>query len=203
MLGLAACGREDAPGTATAEDGNDVVFEDERQVDLLGDAAPERVEVTATGTRYDSLRVRVAIHGQADSLLYVDSWHSDFYFKYDFLEGKADTTVQRIVRGHLAALLRDTAFAPPGARVPDPEAVRYHIAEYSWRSSAGVPDTVPLPPGAYEQIEQYLVPEADVALLVAELAQRPSFTYYAGGEVVYTIAWSDRERRFIRIQACC
>jgi hypothetical protein len=47
------------------------------------------------------------------------------------------------------------------------------------------------------------VPEADVALLVAELAQRPSFTYYAGGEVVYTIAWSDRERRFIRIQACC
>lgn len=187
-------------------------FEDERRVDLLGDSSPERVAVHAIGTRSDSLRVRLAIYSAADSLLYLDAWDSSFYFRYDLIEGKADTTVQRIVRGHLTELLRDGAFAPPPfpdgtaqptGRMPDPEAVRYHIAEYSWRSSSGVPDTVPLPPEANDAIGQYVVPESDVAVLIVELARRPSFTYYAGGEVTYTVAWSDRERRFIRTQSCC
>ena len=42
-----------------------------------------------------------------------------------------------------------------------------------------------------------------VESLVAELRDKPTFRYFAGGEATYAIAWSEEERRFVTIWACC
>jgi hypothetical protein len=42
-----------------------------------------------------------------------------------------------------------------------------------------------------------------VSALVAELRDRPSFRYYAGGEASYGLAWSAREGRLVTVFACC
>jgi hypothetical protein len=76
--------------------------------------------------------------------------------------------------------------------------VRLDIAVHSWRRGEDLPDSVPLPPHAHAEITALHVPDADVVALVAELARRPSFTFRAG-RVQRTIAWSERERRFITI----
>jgi hypothetical protein len=191
---------------------DEVTFTDERRVDMTGDGQPEQMVVHAIGPSYDSLDIRLDVLTDRDTLLFREVWSSRDYFLYEPLAELADTTVQRMVRGYLTELLRDTAFAPPAVVagvadpagvVPDPMAVRYDIAEFSWRRSAGLPDTVPLPISAYDEIRALVVSEAEVELLVAELAGRPSFTFFAGGETTYTIAWSERERRFIRIRSCC
>jgi hypothetical protein len=41
------------------------------------------------------------------------------------------------------------------------------------------------------------------AAVAAELRGRSTFTYREGGEITYTIAWSDRERAFVRTFSCC
>jgi hypothetical protein len=190
----------------------ELTFSDERRVDLTGDGQPERIVVHASGPAHDSLHVRLDVLNEQDSVLFREAWSSRDYFLYDPLAELPDTTVQRMVRGYLTELLRDTAFAPPAVAagnvdpagmMPDPEAVRYDIAAYSWRRNAGLPDTLPVPIDAHDEIRAFVVADAAVEQLVAELAQRPSFTFYAGGETTYTIAWSDRERRFIRIRSCC
>lgn len=203
---LLAC----ACGPAAPSPDQEVTFEDERAIDLTGDGQLERVLVAASGPSYGALRVQLDVLTAGDSLLFRERWFSADYFESMPYDERADTTVQRIVRGYLTELLRDTAFAPPvivaGERqpdgmTPDPEAVRYDIAEFSWRRSAGIPDTVPLPHGAHEQIQSLMISESDVAGLVTELARQPSFSYRVSGELVWTIAWSPQERRFIRMRA--
>ena len=39
--------------------------------------------------------------------------------------------------------------------------------------------------------------------VAAELRGRPTFTYFQGGELTNTIAWSDQERTFVRVFSCC
>jgi hypothetical protein len=210
FLCLAAAATACGPSADRAVE-DDVTFEDDRLIDLTGDGRAESVSVYASGPGYDELRIDLSVRSARDSLLFRESWSSDAYFEF-VARPAADTAVQRIVRGHLTELLRDAAFAPPAivngqphdaGVMPDPEAVRYDIAAYSWRRSAGVPDTVPLPHGAFDEIRALMVADEDVAGLVAELARQPSFTFHVGGEAAYSIAWSDQERRFIRIRSCC
>jgi hypothetical protein len=169
----------------------EVTFEDERRIDLTGNGLLERVTLDARGPSYDSLHIRLQIRSDADSLLYHDGWSSRRYIEAEVGAPPEDTAVQRLVRGHLTEMLKDAAFAPPAiiagevhepGIMPDRDAVHHDIAEYSWRRS---------------------VPDADLAALAGELARQPSFTYYVGGEVTNTIAWSHQERRFIRIRSCC
>jgi hypothetical protein len=209
LLVLIGCGADNGLPPAPADDSP--VFEDERSFDLTGNGLPERITVVAAGPSYDSLRIRLAISTAEDTTLYVDGWDSSYYYEH-VVQRPPATQLQSEVRGHLTELLRDAAFKPPaivdGTRnpagvMPDLEALRWDIAERSWRRSAGLPDTVPLHAQAWDEINQLVVPEADLEQLAAELAKQPSFTYYAGGEVVHTIAWSERERRFIRIRSCC
>jgi hypothetical protein len=42
-----------------------------------------------------------------------------------------------------------------------------------------------------------------VRALAAELRDRPSFRYFAGGEATYAVAWSPSERRFVVVYGCC
>ena len=53
------------------------------------------------------------------------------------------------------------------------------------------------------QLARDSVGDARVESLVAELRDRPTFRYFAGGEATYAIAWSEEERRFVTVWACC
>jgi hypothetical protein len=184
--------------------------------DLTGDGVPERLSVRATGSQLDSLDIRLDIRdGKTNAPLYVAAWRSADYFKYESSGAKPDSAArERITRRNLARVLNDSAFVGPRMTLPngktetvDAEAVRYHLAELAWRRAHGIPDTAPTPREAEVQLGQQTMvsdsAKAHAAAIAAEVRGRPSFTYYQGGELTYTIAWSDREHAFVRIFSCC
>jgi hypothetical protein len=194
-----------------------IVLRRERDHDLTGDGRPERLRVIARGPGFQSLDVRLEIRGADERLLYLARWNAERYFHYDGLAGKADSTIERIVRGHVDRLLADTAFVARVAYDPrgrpaavDTEAVRYDLAEMDVRRRRGVADTMPSPTNLVIHVAEDsggVRTRADVSArvrtLATELATRPRFTYFAGGEETYSLAWSDSERRFVRVFACC
>ncbi|HSJ08303.1 MAG TPA: hypothetical protein VK928_00280, partial [Longimicrobiales bacterium] len=134
-----------------------------REVDFTGDGTAEQLVVTARGTRHDSLDVAVTILGQQRDTLWHGAWPSLLYFKYDRIEGKADTTVARIVRGHVDELLAEDRLRMAGG-LPQPlqhdgaentmrESVRYHLAELDWRRGADLSPADETPPEAYSRID--------------------------------------------------
>jgi hypothetical protein len=181
--------------------------------DMTGDGQPERFVVTADGPRYDSLTVRLEIRSPADSLLYSASWPSASYFKYEDRGQMSDADSARLVGEHLDQLLADTAFGVgprigqglDGRPADDLDAIRYDIAEYRFRETKRLPPTAPLPEGWWDDVHVVAsrIPDSRLRPLAHELRSQPSFRYYAGGEETYVIAWSQRERRFVRIFACC
>ena len=186
----------------------------EHRVDLTGDGRSETVIASAVGAAYDSLTVAVTIVSERGDTLWHETWPSLLYFKYDPLEDKADTTVMRIVQGHLDELVEPDRFTLAGGLPPalsrggEPdalmrEAVRYHLAELDYRLRVDLTPADATPPGAYDRINADQVSAVRVNAVVTELKRQPSFWYYAGGEATYAIAWSARESAFIRIYACC
>lgn len=213
---IAACGRDAGDGAAdTLATGDAITIRRSREVDLTGDRRPERFLVLATGPRFDSLEVTVEIRSPEDSLLYTTSWESSFYFHYDDRSQLTDSVVEQRVRAQIDSLLANSAFQPAGRGLTTDErmnreemrdAIRYDIAEERWRAANGVPADSSTPPQAYDainRIAQDSVSEAQIESLVAELRDRPTFRYFAGGEATYAIAWSDEERRFVTVWACC
>lgn len=191
-----------------------VDYRREHGVDLTADGRPETIAVTARGPAYDSLDIALTIQGPARDTLWHEAWPSLHYFKYDVREGKADSTVMRIVRDHVAELLARDRFNLEGGlpvllqRAGDPdaimrEAIHYHLAELDWRRRAGLAPADVTPPAAFSEISTDQVAMARVDAVLAEVRTRPSFMYYAGGEATYAIAWSDRENAFVRIHSCC
>jgi hypothetical protein len=124
--------------------------------------------------------------------------------------------VRRTVRARLDALLADAAFEPlPEAAAPRTavaadaarlDAVRYDVAEHEVRQARAVPLGDPLPADAHDAVEAAARAPATTSratTLARELRDRPTFRYHAGGEARYAMAWSPRERRFVRVYACC
>ena len=186
-----------------------------RDVDLTGDRRPEHFMVLATGPRYDSLDVTLEIRSPEDSLLYTDSWDSGFYFRYDDRSQLTDSVVEQRVRAQVDSLLGNNSFRPGDAALTTAErmtregmhdAIRYDGAEEMWRRANQVPIDSSTPPTALDAIEAFArdsVSDARIESLVAELRGRPTFRYFAGGEVTYALAWSDEERRFVTVWSCC
>ena len=186
-----------------------------RDVDLTGDRRPEHFVVLATGPRYDSLDVTLEIRSPEDSLLYTDSWDSGFYFRYDDRSQLTDSVVEQRVRAQIDSLLGNNSFRPGDAALTTDErmnregmhdAIRYDVAEEMWRQATRVPIDSSTPPTALDAIEAFArdsVSDARIESLVAELRGRPTFRYFAGGEVTYAISWSDEERRFVTVLSCC
>lgn len=184
-----------------------------RELDLTGDRRPERFVVLATGPRYDSLDVTLEIRSPEDSLLYTDSWDSGMYFRYDDRSQLTDSAVEQRVRAQIDSLLGDNSFRPGGSELTRNErmnregmhdAIRYDIAEEMWRRANQIPIDSSTPPTALDAIEAFArdsVSDARVESLVAELRDRPTFRYFAGGEATYAIAWSEEERRFVTVGA--
>lgn len=216
LVASAACDRD--PGRAasdTAATAPAISIRRTREVDLTGDRRAERFVVLATGPRYDSLDVTLEIRSPEDSLLYTDSWDSGFYFRYDDRSQLTDSVVAQRVRAQIDSLLGNNSFRPGGAELTTDErmnregmhdAIRYDVAEEMWRQANQVPIDSSTPPTALDAIEAFArdsVSDARIESLVAELRGRPTFRYFAGGEVTYAIAWSDEERRFVTVWSCC
>ena len=187
-----------------------VCFHRERDAALAPDGRPLHFTVDARGPAHDSLRVRLTI-ARGDTVLHRAEWSSAMYFRYVDRSAIPDSAVARRVRAHLAALLADSAFRPTmelmaGAADREQmlrEAVRYDVATAIHRERAGLAPGDILPPEAHSVIRAEQAPEARVSALVAELRDRPSFRYYAGGEASYGLAWSAREGRLVTVFACC
>lgn len=212
----AACGRDAGrQASDTTATGDSITIRRTREVDLTGDRRPERFIVVATGPRYDSLDVTLEIRSPEDSILYTDSWDSGFYFHYDDRSQLTDSAVEHRVRAQIDSLLGNASFRPGGTQLTTDErvnregmrdAIRYDIAEEMWRRANRIPIDSSTPPSALDTVNQLArdsVDDARVESLVAELRDRPTFRYFAGGEATYAIAWSDEERRFVTVWACC
>lgn len=183
----------------------------QRDADLTGDGVAEAVLVTARGPAYDSLEVTLVIRSARGDTLWADGWDSSHYFKYLPLDSMSRDDVRGTVQAHVDSLLADDRFGGPGlpARLRDSppdmqrEAVHYHLAELDWRNGASLTTTDPTPPFAYDRIATRNVAPERVDAVLRELEGKPSFWYYAGGEAVYAIAWSQRENGFVRLYSCC
>lgn len=223
-LALAACGRAPEPASEnTATELSSarwpaapIRIEHSTARDLTGDGAPERFHLRATGSRYDSLDVRLEIRdGKSSAPLYAASWNSMGYFRYEPPDAPPDSASrERIVRRNLARLLDDSAFVAPrltradGRRESvDHATVEYHLAELAWRRAHSLADTAPTPREADEALRRSAPPSAalraEADSVTRELRDRPSFTWFQGGELTNTIAWSDRQRAFVRAFSCC
>ena len=155
------------------------------------------------------------IRSPEDSLLYVDSWDSGLYFQYDDRSQLTDSAVEHRVRAQIDSLLGNAAFRPGGDELTTDErmnregmrdAIRDDVAEEMWRQANRIPIDSSTPPSAAAAIDTIAhdrVSDARVESLVAELRDRPTFRYFAGGEANYAIAWSEEERRFVTVWACC
>jgi len=157
--------------------------------------------------------VALTITAPQGDTLWRQTWPSLIYFNYDPLEGKADSTVARIVQGHVDELLAERRIAMSGGlpeelRQADPtdmmrEAARYHLAELDWRRAAGLDPATETPPQAHSEIRAETVSTDRVQAVLDEIVQRPVYMYFAGGEATYAIGWSARENAFVRVFACC
>lgn len=198
-------------GGATPADSINITKE--RSEDLTGDGAPEKLSLSARGSRMDSLRVRLEIRGAGDSVLHASSWNSRFYFQYLERSGMTDAAADSIVRRHLDRVLADSAFRTgvSGSSADTMrasmmrDAIRYDVATNELRTAHGLPLGAEIPPSAHDSINVLAaaVPKARIDALYDELKGKRSFTFFAGGEVTYSIAWSDREKRFVTIFSCC
>ena len=217
LLVSAACDRagDRAAATDSTPAAPAITIRRTREVDLTGDRRAERFVVLATGPRYDSLDVTLEIRSPEDSLLYTDSWDSGFYFRYDDRAQLSDSAVEQRVRAQIDSLLGNNSFRPGGGALTTDErmnregmhdAIRYDLAEEMWRTAHQVPIDSSTPPTALDEIEVLArdsVSDARIESLVAELRDRPTFRYFAGGEATYAISWSEEERRFVTVWACC
>ena len=216
LLVFAACSRDAGKAASdTADSGPGITIRRTREVDLTGDRRPERFIVLATGPRYDSLDVSLEIRSAEDSLLYTDAWDSGLYFENDDRSLLTDSAVEHRVRAQIDSVLGSASFHPGGSELTTDErlnregmhdAIRDDVAEEMWRRANQIPidsSTPAAAAAAIDAIARDSVSDARVESLVAELRDRPTFRYFAGGEATYVVAWSDEERRFVTIWACC
>ena len=191
----------------------------DRAEDLTGDGVAEKISLTARGSEIDSLPVRLEIRSADDSVLYAASWNSHFYFQYLDRPAMSDAAADSTVRRRLDEVLLDTAFrivpADAGKPMRTPadtiqsdmmrDAIRYDIATNQWRTQHGLGLGAEVPPAAHDSINMMAaaVPRAQIDALFEELRGKKTFTFFAGGEVTYSIAWSAREQRFVTVFSCC
>jgi hypothetical protein len=106
---------------------------------------------------------------------------------------------------NIARLVSDSAFVALGARDAggrrievDTNAVRYHLAELELEAMNG---GKPVP--GVSNDDAMRVADSLVVAVAADVRERPTYTYFAGGEATYSIRWSPKLQRFVRVFACC
>ncbi len=180
--------------------------------DLTGDGRPETVVQNAMGPRPDTAEVELLILATAGDTLYRNTWNTQSYFQYEYRNTFTDSAANAKITRHLRRVLSDSAFTAEGPSagmkrsIPggiDRDAVRYDMKEAAVRSKHSLPAGAPLNSAQYEEMQKTPVSAATIDSIVGELATMSTFTYYAGGEITYTLAWSPLRKRFVRIFSCC
>jgi hypothetical protein len=188
------------------------VFGARKAYDLTGDDRPETIVLRAEGSRPDTAQITLLVLATAADTLYRDGWNAQRYFHYEDRGSFSDSAATAKVVDHLRRVLNDSSFSASGppermkAGIPDGidrDAVRYDLKEAAVRARHSIRAGAPLPTALYPELEKEPVAAAVIDSLVAELRTSPTFTYFAGGEVTYTIAWSAAKHRFVRIFSCC
>jgi hypothetical protein len=209
----AAVAQGTEPAHAVGHDS--LLFRNEHLMDWTGDGQAERMVLEGIGADWLSARIRFRILSPQDSLLYADDWTALFYFHY------SRTDPFRLSPDGREAAVRERTdpFFDPGAfghgetwgygRITEQdmaEAIGWDLREQYWRNRYGHPRTAHLSFPEYRQRQEELGPipaRARIDEVIREVKGRPSFEYYAGGEVRYVIAYCPSEGRFIRIASCC
>ena len=189
------------------------VYDARRAFDLTGDGRPETIVVHAAGPDSDSADVELLVLATNADTLYRDTWNTSFYFQYEYRNTFTDSAAHARVMSHLKKLLADDMFTTDGPSATmkkaypggvDRDAVLYDLKDGMVREKHGVRQGDRFTnPALHDEVEKAQVPAASVDSLVAELRSSPTFRYHAGGEVSYTLAWSESKQRMIRIFACC
>ena len=227
---LVGCGGEEAkPDTAvatavSAEDGadvgpeipvGDIRWRSEKYRELDGDEEnPERLVATASGTPWDSLKVRFEIRTSKDAILYRHEWPADSYLKYADDGAPLDSTrVLAETRKQLNLIFADSQFITGSATASntgqldvDIEAIRHDLAEHQYRTTKKLARWSPISGSdAWADINDIAktIPLTRLNAIAAETRDKPAFRYWAGGEETYVVAWSPTEKRMVRIAACC
>lgn len=194
--------------------GANVTFDARREVDLTGDGRPEILAVHAEGPRTDTMAALVSILSPTADTLFAQRFNTRLYFVYVSRSQFSHAAADSVVLNHLRALTADKSFSAggPSARLRgaspktggiDRDAVRYDIKEQGVRAAMHIPAGSPLTTAALTAQEKIPVSDASIDSLIAELKSQPTYTFFAGGEVTNTIAWSNAKHRFVRIFSCC
>jgi hypothetical protein len=179
----------------------EIVYSDHEEIDLTGDGVAESVRVAAIGPAYQDLKVVLVVTDSTGAVLLRDQWNSASYFQYEPLEGKADSTIQRIVRGHFEDVLGGSAFSTK--EMVDTEAIEWDLRATQWREEHHWPPFERLPRSAYRDIGVPIEDSSEAVRLADELRGKRSIRYYAGGEAFQTYTWSDSLHRFVLVFSCC
>ena len=169
-----------------------------RSIDLTGDGRPEVLSLVGQGPSLDSLSVAFQIVSSG-RVMYVASL-------YPITRGGRTPDEQRsFVDGFGARFFADEQFMPAsgflsdltrraGDRVRDiPSAIARHRATHEDHALGGLERAPPS------------TDTTGAGALWAEMLRRDRivFRFSPGGDAATAIAWSDRDRRFYRLLACC
>ena len=216
-LSLAACGgRDEGEARAAADSASraalarteataapPVALTQERDADLTGDRVPELLRVTARGARPESLAVTLAVRDSGGTSLFRRTWSSGTWLARIDPSVLTPAIADSIVRRRVDDLLGDAAIVKSGSTSIDPRAVAFDLAERRWREQHGLADSLALPADGQDAVTVAMADTtrdaARVRALVAELRRQPVLTWLEG-DGRRAIAWSPKERRFVRVQ---
>jgi hypothetical protein len=206
----------DAAGVQTGEELTS--FSRERHFDFTGDGDPEEIKVRARGERSDALTVTLRIEDPSDSVLYFDTWRSDAYLKYTDARTRADRrAVRGIVQSHLEKLLASSNI---GSQVADRlrnaddrtldnrgSVIQRDVAEAIFRQRRSIPRDSVIAPSDFDSLEALVRARPDRSRAQRVLADVNAtdryYMYFRGGEETLAIAWTPREKRFVKFWTCC
>jgi hypothetical protein len=184
-------------------------IQERAELELTGDSAPETVIVSAAGADWQSLDVRVEIRSGVGGTLYQKEWRSLAYFtRVPISPGDSP---ERVVRGALSAIVGDQKALhadmvkrghPIHSESEMRDAIEWDLVEKAFPGLSEGAGT----PGAYARRvrdARRMLSQDHVDALFLELRDQPKFMYFSGNETHTGIAWSARERRFVRIYLCC
>lgn len=207
---LMLMGNPSIPFSPTLSDTIQVQYEG--QADLTEDGVLEQVIVTAKGTAWDSLLVRLEIRSDSGILLYADEWSSrDWCGGYGFHE-IWQGTVEDWVRQRLTRIADPEWFLPSGShgdrfgyggREGLRWGVRMDFYEQLWREKYDIPihEHLTQQQGLRQIVEEFRdqVTEEQVEALLDEVGDGPCFVYNPHWDALYGIAWSKSKNRFVLI----
>lgn len=188
-------------------------FDQAIQRDMTGDGIPEVLQLTARGTRIDSLNVRFEIASR-DRVLFEAEWNTRGHFNWD-RRTHSDAEVRLGTEAALESFFESRRFTEIGdfqSPMREPEDVPLAVINRQQRY-ASILDSLVIqgedsPEARQAAIQGRYAPPYESprskATWQAMLDRRVLvFAFSPGGDSVQTIAWSPLDQRFYELMECC